>query len=36
MDHKSIQKIESAVSQAMIKFLKVRMGEETQTVITQL
>lgn len=36
MDHKSIQKIESAVSQAMIKFLKEQMGEETETVITKV
>jgi len=36
MEHKMKQKIESAVSQAMVKFLKVQMGEETETVITQV
>lgn len=36
MDDKSKQEIESAVSEAMTKFLKEQMGEEAEAVVTQL
>lgn len=36
MDGKSKQEIESAVSEAMTKFLKEQMGEEAEAVITQV
>lgn len=36
MDGKSKQEIESAVSQAMTKFLKEQMGEQAEQVITQV
>lgn len=36
MDGKSKQEIESAVSEAMTKFLKEQMGEQAETVLTQV
>lgn len=36
MDGKSKQKIESAISEAMTKFLKEHMGEQAEAILTQV